>query len=57
MRKKIGLVKKLVLVAFMVFVYCCVLFRSLNEGRRRSLLLRDDTDAVDHICNSASYPI
>ena len=49
MRKKIGLLKKLVLVAFMIFVYCFVLLRSLNEASRRSLQLRDDTDAADHI--------
>lgn len=49
MRKKIGLLRKLVLVAFMVSVYCFVLLRSLNEGNRRSLQLRDDTDAADHV--------
>jgi Domain of unknown function (DUF4436) len=49
MRKKIGLLRKLVLVAFMISVYCFVLLRSLNEGNRRSLQLRDDTDAADHI--------
>ncbi len=49
MGKKIGLFRKLVLVAFMVFVYCFVLLRSLNEASRRSLQLRDDTDAADHI--------
>jgi hypothetical protein len=49
MRKKTGLLRKLVLVAFMIFVYCFVLFRSLNESSRRSLQLRDDTDAADHI--------
>src|SRR5580704_12695663 len=49
MRKKIGFLRKLVLVAFMVFVYCFALLRSLNEASRRSLQLRDDTDAADHI--------
>ena len=49
MRKKIGLLRKLVLVAFMISIYCFVLLRSLNEGSRRSLQLRDDTDAADHI--------
>jgi hypothetical protein len=49
MRKKIGLLRKLVLVAFMISVYCFVLLRSLNEGSRRSLQLRDDTDAAAHI--------
>jgi hypothetical protein len=36
-------------VAFMICVYCFVLLRSLNEGSRRSLQLRDDSDAADHI--------
>lgn len=36
----------------MVFVYCFVLLRSLSEGSRRSLQLRDDTDAADHIAIS-----
>jgi hypothetical protein len=49
MRKKIGLWRKLVIVAFMICVYCFVLLRSLNEGSRRSLQLRDDSDAADHI--------
>ena len=49
MGKKIGLLRKLVLVAFMISVYCFVLLRSLNEGSRRSLQLRDDTEAADHI--------
>ena len=49
MRKKIGFLRKLVLVAFMVFVYCFALLRSLNEASRRSLQLRDDTDTEDHI--------
>jgi hypothetical protein len=49
MRKKIGLLRKLGLVAFMISIYCFVLLRSLNEGSRRSLQLRDDTDAADHI--------
>ncbi len=49
MRKKTGRLRKLVLVAFMLFVYCFVLLRSLNEASRRSLRLRDDTDAADHI--------
>src|SRR5579863_446806 len=49
MRKKIGLLRKLVLVAFMIFIYCFALLRNLSEGSRRSLQLRDDTDAEDHI--------
>ena len=48
MRKKIGLFRKLVLLSIIVFVYWFVLLRSLNEGNRRSLQLRDDTDAADH---------
>src|ERR1700722_13085279 len=49
MRKKIGRFRKLIILFFLVFVYCAVLLRSLNEGTRRSLRLRDDTDAADHI--------
>src|SRR3984957_5560463 len=49
MRKKIGRFRKLIILFFLVFVYCAVLLRSLNEGTRRSLRLRDDTDATDHI--------
>jgi Domain of unknown function (DUF4436) len=52
MRKKIGLLRKLLVVAFIVFVYFFMLLRSLNEGSRRSLELRDDTDAADHIAIS-----
>src|SRR3984957_20560616 len=49
MRKKMGRFRTLILLFFLVFVYCAVLLRSLNEGTRRSLRLRDDTDAADHI--------
>jgi hypothetical protein len=49
MGKKIGLLRKLVILALMVSVYSFVLLRSLNEARKRSLQLRDDTDAADHI--------
>ena len=52
MPKKIGLLRKLVLVALMVAVYSFVLLRSLNEAGRRSLQLRDDTDTADHIAIS-----
>ena len=52
MRKKIGRFRKLIILFFLVFVYCAVLLRSLNEGTRRSLRLRDDTDAADHIAIS-----
>jgi len=51
-RKKIGRFKKMALFAILAFVYCFVLLRSLNEGSRRSLQLRDDTDAADHIAIS-----
>ena len=49
MRKKIGRFQKLILLFFLVLVYCAVLVRSLNESTRRSLRLRDDTEAADHI--------
>ena len=49
MQKKIGRFRKLILSAFLVFVYCFVLVRGLNEGSRRSLQLRDNTDVADHI--------
>jgi hypothetical protein len=49
MRKKIGRFRKFILLLFLLFVYCAVLLRSLNEGTRRSLRLRDDIDAADHI--------
>jgi hypothetical protein len=52
MRKKIGRFRKLILLLFLVFVYCAVLLRSLNEGTRRSLRLQDDTDAADHVAIS-----
>jgi hypothetical protein len=52
MRKKFGRFRKLIILFFLIFVYCVVLFRSLNEGTRRSLRLRDDTDAADHIAIS-----
>jgi uncharacterized protein DUF4436 len=49
MRKKIGRLKKLLLFSILAFAHCFVLLRSLNEASRRSLQLRDDTDAADHI--------
>ena len=49
MPKKIGRLKRLLLFSILAFVYCIVLLRSLNEGSRRSLQLRDDTDAADHV--------
>jgi hypothetical protein len=43
MRQKIGLLRKLVLVAFMVYVYSLVLLRRLKEGNRRSLQIEGET--------------
>jgi hypothetical protein len=53
MRKNIGRFRKLLLLSVLLFLYCALLLRSLNEGSRRSLRLRDDTDAADHIVISA----
>jgi hypothetical protein len=49
MAKTKGLWWKLVLILFVMCLYSVVLFRGLNEGSRRSLQLRDDTDASDHV--------
>lgn len=49
MRKKIGRFGKLLIVSILVLVYCAVLVRAINESARRSLRLRDDTDAADHV--------
>ena len=40
------------LVLSILGLYCAVLSRNLDEGKRRSLQLRDDTDAADHIAMS-----
>jgi Domain of unknown function (DUF4436) len=53
MRKNIGRFRKLLLLSVLLFLYGALLLRSLNEGSRRSLRLRDDTDAADHIVISA----
>src|ERR1700689_5851560 len=37
------------LVLSIMTLYCVILLRSLDEGKRRSLQLRDDTDAADHV--------
>ncbi len=37
------------LILFVLGFYCAVLLRNLNEAGRRSLTLRDDTDATDHV--------
>jgi hypothetical protein len=49
MTKRRGLWWKLVLIVFVILLYSFVLIRSLNESGRRSLQLRDDTDASDHV--------
>jgi hypothetical protein len=48
MWKKIVKPKALVILFVLIF-YCALLVRSLSEGSRRSLELRDDTDATDHV--------
>jgi hypothetical protein len=48
MWKKILRFRPFLVLSILVF-YCAVLFRSLDEGKRRSLQLRDDTDATDHV--------
>src|SRR6202041_907214 len=37
------------LVLSMLGLYSVILIRNLDEGKRRSLQLRDDTDATDHV--------
>jgi hypothetical protein len=48
MWKKIVRFRTLVILSIVVF-YCAVLLRNVDEGRRRSLQLRDDTDSTDHV--------
>ncbi|MGC1363432.1 MAG: DUF4436 family protein [Silvibacterium sp.] len=48
MWKKIVRFRTLVVLSILVF-YCVILIRNLNEGARRSLQLRDDTDSTDHV--------
>jgi hypothetical protein len=48
MWKKIFRLRTLLVLSVMVF-YCVVLLRNLDEGKRRSLQLRDDTDSTDHV--------
>ena len=52
MRKRIGRFGKLVIVCILISLYSFVLLRNLNEGTRRSLRLRDDSDAADHVAIS-----
>jgi hypothetical protein len=51
MWKKIFRFRTLLVLTVMV-IYCVVLLRNLDEGKRRSLQLRDDTDAADHVVMS-----
>ena len=51
--RKGGFIKKLFLLSVLLGLYCFVLVRSQNEVNRRSLQLRDDTDAADHVVISA----
>jgi hypothetical protein len=48
MWKKIFRFRTLLILFILVF-YCAVLLHNLNEAGRRSLTLRDDTDATDHV--------
>jgi hypothetical protein len=48
MWKKIVRFRTLLILCILVF-YCAVLLHNLNEAGRRSLTLRDDTDASDHV--------
>jgi inactivated superfamily I helicase len=40
---------KTLLILSLAFFYCAILLRNVNEGARRSLKLRDDTDSTDHV--------
>jgi Domain of unknown function (DUF4436) len=40
------------LVFFILVFYCAILLHNLDESERRSLQLRDDTDATDHVVMS-----
>ena len=40
------------LVLSIMALYCVILLRNLDEGKRRSLQLRDDTDSADHVVMS-----
>ena len=51
MLKKILRFRPLLVLSILVF-YCVILFRNLDEGKRRSLQLRDDTDSTDHVVMS-----
>src|SRR5277367_3501563 len=51
MWKKLFGFRTFLALAILVF-YSAVLFRNLDEGERRSLQLRDDTDSTDHVVMS-----
>jgi Domain of unknown function (DUF4436) len=51
MWKKTSRFRPLLILSILVF-YCVILLRNLDEGKRRSLQLRDDTDASDHVAIS-----
>jgi hypothetical protein len=48
MWKKILRFRPLLVLSILAF-YCVILLRNLDEGKRRSLKLRDDTDSTDHV--------
>jgi hypothetical protein len=49
--KKILRFRPLLVLSILTF-YCVILLRNLDEGKRRSLQLRNDTDAADHVAMS-----
>jgi Domain of unknown function (DUF4436) len=51
MWKTLFKLRTLLALSILVF-YCAVLLRNLDEGERRSLQLRDDTDSADHVVMS-----
>src|ERR1700733_13089248 len=51
MWKKLFRFRTLFVLSILV-LYCAILLRNLDEGKRRSLQLRDDTDAADHVVMS-----
>jgi hypothetical protein len=54
MWKKIVSFRPLLILSLLALLvlYCVVLVRNLNEGSRRSLRLREDTDSTDHVAIS-----
>jgi hypothetical protein len=48
MRKKFARFRTL-LILFLLVIYCALLLRNVDEGKRRSLKLRDDIDSTDHV--------